>query len=414
MKNIPTLYKLVFERRAARHPGARQRCSSRSPSRPAARACWRSTRVNEIDDEFTRKGLQLVVDGIDPELVRDVLEAEIDGMVARHQAGAATFEKAGGFAPTMGIIGTVMGLVHVLQNLSAPATLGPAISERVHRHADGRRLGQRHLPAGRQPAQGAVGRGGRAAHADARRDPRPSRPATTRASSPRSSTSYIAADRARQRRRRRRRRRDAASARRRPRSRWRHGAHRRRRRGAAGEHENEERWLLTYSDMITLLMALFMVLFSISSVNISKYQTLQQSLQGGVLGLDPARRPGDPPVGPESTAAPHAGHRRDPVDRAADPDEHARSSGTSSRLPRQSAGCPSRQQRQLKEARSSRHARSSPTSGALKHRLNAYAKAHGLAEPGQGIRSSSAAWSCTVLTDKLLFASGQATLQPAG
>src|ERR671935_273266 len=61
-------------------------------------------------------------------LLSAVMEAEIDGMMARHAAGAAPFEKAGGFAPTMGIIGTVMGLVHVLQNLAAPSTLGPAIS----------------------------------------------------------------------------------------------------------------------------------------------------------------------------------------------------------------------------------------------------------------------------------------------
>src|ERR1700728_2675128 len=57
-----------------------------------------------------------------------------------------------------------------------------------------------------------------------------------------------------------------------------------RRRGHGGEHESEERWLLTYADMITLLMALFMVLFSISSVNISKYQTLQQSLKAAFSG----------------------------------------------------------------------------------------------------------------------------------
>jgi chemotaxis protein MotA len=84
--------------------------------------------IAEIDDEYTKKGLQLVVDGTDPELVRAILEAEIDGMIARHHQGALPFEKAGGFAPTIGIIGTVMGLVHVLQNLSAPATLGPSIS----------------------------------------------------------------------------------------------------------------------------------------------------------------------------------------------------------------------------------------------------------------------------------------------
>src|SRR3954468_7736612 len=84
--------------------------------------------VAELDDEFTRKGLQLVVDGTDPELVREILDNEIDGMIGRHGAAVQPFEKAGGFAPTMGIIGTVMGLIHVLENLAAPATLGPAIS----------------------------------------------------------------------------------------------------------------------------------------------------------------------------------------------------------------------------------------------------------------------------------------------
>ncbi len=56
------------------------------------------------------------------------MENEIDGTAARHAEGRAPFEKAGGFAPTMGIIGTVLGLVHVLENLDAPETLGPAIS----------------------------------------------------------------------------------------------------------------------------------------------------------------------------------------------------------------------------------------------------------------------------------------------
>src|ERR1019366_2145966 len=54
--------------------------------------------------------------------------------------------------------------------------------------------------------------------------------------------------------------------------------------GGGKEEESSERWLLTYADMITLLMALFMVLFSISSVNISKYQTLQQSLKAAFSG----------------------------------------------------------------------------------------------------------------------------------
>jgi chemotaxis protein MotA len=81
-----------------------------------------------VEDPYTRKGLQLVVDGTDPDLVADVLEAENDAMRKRHAASTQPFEKAGGYAPTMGIIGTVFGLVHVLSNLSKPETLGPSIS----------------------------------------------------------------------------------------------------------------------------------------------------------------------------------------------------------------------------------------------------------------------------------------------
>src|SRR6202162_2169297 len=76
------------------------------------------------------------------------------------------------------------------------------------------------------------------------------------------------------------------------------------RRGAAGDHENEERWLLTYADMITLLMALFMVLFSISSVNISKYQTLQQSLKAAFSGSILSGGKAILQSGSESTSAP--------------------------------------------------------------------------------------------------------------
>jgi chemotaxis protein MotA len=84
--------------------------------------------LQNVEDEFTRKGMQLVVDGTDPELVAEILEIEMEAMTARHAQRAAVFEKAGGLGPTIGIIGTVMGLVHVLENLSRPATLGPAIS----------------------------------------------------------------------------------------------------------------------------------------------------------------------------------------------------------------------------------------------------------------------------------------------
>jgi chemotaxis protein MotA len=84
--------------------------------------------TSSIEDPFTRKGLQLVVDGTDPDLVADILESENDAMRKRHAASTQPFEKAGGYAPTMGIIGTVFGLVHVLGNLDQPETLGPMIA----------------------------------------------------------------------------------------------------------------------------------------------------------------------------------------------------------------------------------------------------------------------------------------------
>ena len=84
--------------------------------------------TSTIEDPYTKKGLQLVVDGTDPDLVADILESENDAMRKRHAASVQPFDKAGGYAPTMGIIGTVFGLIHVLGNLDKPETLGPSIS----------------------------------------------------------------------------------------------------------------------------------------------------------------------------------------------------------------------------------------------------------------------------------------------
>jgi chemotaxis protein MotA len=84
--------------------------------------------VEQDPDEFLKSGMRLVVDGVDPEQVRSRLEIELQYMESRHEAGARVFEMAGGFAPTMGIIGTVMGLVHVLGNLKNVDSLGPQIA----------------------------------------------------------------------------------------------------------------------------------------------------------------------------------------------------------------------------------------------------------------------------------------------
>jgi chemotaxis protein MotA len=79
-------------------------------------------------DPFTREGLQLMIDGTDPDQVRQILELEMDALEAKHDNYAKIFESAGGYAPTMGIIGTVMGLIHVLGSLTDPSSLGPSIA----------------------------------------------------------------------------------------------------------------------------------------------------------------------------------------------------------------------------------------------------------------------------------------------
>lgn len=84
--------------------------------------------VEGFDDLFLKKGIGLIVDGVDPELVKEMLDTEISYIEHRHEMGITLFESAGGFAPTMGIIGTVMGLVHVLGNLQDITKLGPQIA----------------------------------------------------------------------------------------------------------------------------------------------------------------------------------------------------------------------------------------------------------------------------------------------
>src|SRR3989339_416253 len=84
--------------------------------------------LTNINDPFLKQGVQLIVDGTEPALVRDILETKITTIEERHHSGAGIFEAAGGFAPTMGIIGTVLGLINVLSNISDAASLAASIA----------------------------------------------------------------------------------------------------------------------------------------------------------------------------------------------------------------------------------------------------------------------------------------------
>ena len=165
------------------------------------------------------------------------------------------------------------------------------------------------------------------------------------------------------------------------------GGRRGRRRGGHGhdgEHENDERWLLTYSDMITLLMALFMVLFSISSVNTSKFESLQRAMQDAFSGK----------ILSGGKAIQQTGSETDAARPAATPPIPAIQAVT----------------QQLDAARQA-HAKATEqdTFKRLKQQIDAYARDHGLTDK---LETTIARRGLVIrlLTDKVLYDSGSATL----
>lgn len=86
------------------------------------------SRIDEIKDPFMSNAIRMVVDGMDSELIQDVLEADIHTMQERHREGALIFSQAGMYAPTLGVLGAVIGLIAALGNLSDIDKLGHAIA----------------------------------------------------------------------------------------------------------------------------------------------------------------------------------------------------------------------------------------------------------------------------------------------
>ena len=85
-------------------------------------------RLPEIEDPFLRRALQFAVDGVDGEVTRDSLETAIEAEFQENAVGAKVWESMGGYAPTIGILGAVLGLIHVMENLNDPSKLGGGIA----------------------------------------------------------------------------------------------------------------------------------------------------------------------------------------------------------------------------------------------------------------------------------------------
>ena len=84
--------------------------------------------IEDLDDPFAKRGLQMLIDGAEPETLRETLQVEVDAYEGQQRMAAKVWESAGGYAPTIGILGAVLGLIHVMENLSDPSKLGAGIA----------------------------------------------------------------------------------------------------------------------------------------------------------------------------------------------------------------------------------------------------------------------------------------------
>jgi chemotaxis protein MotA len=84
--------------------------------------------VLKMKDPFLKKGIQMAVDGWEPQSINEILETEIDFIRTRHRLGVDIFTSMGAFSPAMGLIGTLIGLVQMLQSMEDPSSIGPAMA----------------------------------------------------------------------------------------------------------------------------------------------------------------------------------------------------------------------------------------------------------------------------------------------
>ncbi len=84
--------------------------------------------ISNSDDAFINKGLRLVIDGVDPVRLKEILDVDISLYEMEQRQAARIWDSAGGYSPTIGILGAVLGLIHVMENLSDPARLGGGIA----------------------------------------------------------------------------------------------------------------------------------------------------------------------------------------------------------------------------------------------------------------------------------------------
>ncbi|SEU32094.1 flagellar motor stator protein MotA [Paenibacillus sp. NFR01] len=128
MKNLPKLFKMIFvsKKMISKAQLITMFMDWASITRREGLLALES-KVDEIEDNFLRNGMRMIIDGNDQEFVRDVLMEDIHATEDRHKAGALMFSQAGMYAPTLGVLGAVIGLIAALADMSAMEKLAHAI-----------------------------------------------------------------------------------------------------------------------------------------------------------------------------------------------------------------------------------------------------------------------------------------------
>jgi len=129
LKNIPVLLKIIFTKE--KNQDYKEVITQFEEWADVTRKeglLWLEGQLNNINDPFLVSGLQLIVDGQSPDFVKEVMLEKIDAMEQRHQKGVSIFTQAGTYAPTLGVLGAVIGLIAALGNMEDVEALGKAIS----------------------------------------------------------------------------------------------------------------------------------------------------------------------------------------------------------------------------------------------------------------------------------------------
>lgn len=128
LKKIPYFFKVVFTEKKIDYGTVLESLVETADKARREGLLSLESQLSTIENQFMARGLQLVIDGTDPDLTRGMLEMEIEAFENGEKLGFEIFMALGGFGPTFGIVGTVMGMVNVLSNLSTPDELGPKIA----------------------------------------------------------------------------------------------------------------------------------------------------------------------------------------------------------------------------------------------------------------------------------------------